>query len=126
MRALETYHEAVGLKDPAGQAALLLSGYLPDSAEVLIEAGVRCIPLLRCEREAVADAARHRLEAVLFKLRRLPQTHEVSRTVEELAAEVARKEREGRRSMWLGFGVIGGLLLLLVVLVYAIVRAFRG
>lgn len=69
--ALDEYHKLLGQRKPEEQSEwLLTSGFLPDHSEVLIEAGIYCVPLLK--NPALATAAAARLEAITLKLDLMP------------------------------------------------------
>lgn len=124
LQQLNGFHERLAALDSEGQASLLRNGFLPESAESLAEAGIRCIPLIESGNIQIADGAVDRLEAVLFKLRLLPEdrkTREVTGRFEVLVREHQRQERANATyglAFILGLtALVGGLIALIVFLV---------
>src|SRR3712207_4861855 len=74
-RALDEYHHLLQRLTPEDQRGwLLTSGFMPDNKEVLIEAGIQCLPLL--QNMSISDAAASRLEAIITKLKLLHDDHQ--------------------------------------------------
>lgn len=68
-QALEVFHGLLASKDVPGQVALLKNGFLPDDRDALLEAGLRCVPLIGHDSTGdVEEAAVARLRAVIAKL----------------------------------------------------------
>ena len=110
---LETYHRQLALQQESGQVGMLRSGYLPTSPELLVEAGIRCVPLLESGDVDLAGAAYDRLEAILLKLRLSPAAPATRKAVEELEARLKEHHRQEARDT--KFGV--ALLLVLAALI---------
>jgi hypothetical protein len=121
MVTLNEFHERLSEKDAAGQASALRGGWLPDSPEVLTEAGVRCIPMLQGDNQELADAAEHRLEAIVFKLRHLPDDRAARGPLARFEELLAARKRRETSDMKMGFLLIGGLLALIVLVVYGVI-----
>lgn len=104
-RALEEFHNLLQRLGPEEQRGwLLTSGFLPDHKEVLIEAGVHCIPLLQHTR--VYDAAASRLEAVISKLKLLHGDRQAALAVEDFLAQLEKYRAARRRDDLLGAGCL--------------------
>ncbi len=68
-QALEVFHGLLVSKDVAGQVSLLKNGFLPDDRDMLVEAGLRCVPLIGHDSTGDAEeAAVARLRAIIAKL----------------------------------------------------------
>ena len=109
---LNGYHERLAVLDSAGQASLLRNGFLPDSPEGLIEAGIRCIPLIESGDLKITDGALDRLDAIQVKLNLRgdgPQIREALERFEEILREHRRREASDTR---MGLVFILGLCLL--------------
>ena len=67
---------------------MLLNGFLPDHPAVLVEAGMRCVPLIDMGNTAAGEveAAAKRLRAIVIKLRLLAQNKQAEKAVAELEA----------------------------------------
>lgn len=124
LELLEKFHSEVASREGEAQASLIRNGYLPDSESGLIEAGVRCIPLVQEGHLPVADAAAARLEAVVFKLRRLQETLEVRKAVEQFEALIQARRKAGASDMRFGLALILGLAALLALIAFYIIRVF--
>lgn len=121
MVALNEFHDRLGEKGAEAQVSALRSGWLPDSPEVLTEAGVRCIPMLQGDHPGLADAAEHRLEAIVFKLRKLPEDRALRETLAQFDALLAQRKEKDRSDATLGFLFIGGLVVFIVLLVLGVI-----
>lgn len=87
MQALTEYHNIL-LKleeKPEAEIKMLSKGFIPSNPDVLIEAGVRVIPLIDFTNTSddVVEAAARRLDAISLKLRLLPPTPEIARALKE-------------------------------------------
>lgn len=122
MARLEEYHKDLSAKDAAALAGGLRNGYLPDDFGALIEAGVRCIPLIEDERSEVVNAAIDRLQAVIFKLKLNAETPEVRRALERFQQVIDQQKKQGNKDALYGFLVIGGLLVILGGIAVVIVK----
>jgi hypothetical protein len=96
---------------------LLRTGFIPDHKEVLIEAGVYCIPYLE-SNQSLEEAARARLESIVTKLKLIPQDAQTKLAVEEFQAKVkAHKAQSARDDIIYG----GGCMLIILLIVVAII-----
>jgi hypothetical protein len=118
---LNGFHEMLAGLDSEGQASHLRNGFLPDSPEGLIEAGIRCIPLIESGDYTIVDAATDRLAAVRVKLNLLGETPEVHRALEQFDAKIQERQKEGRSDTFWGCtllavlaAILGGLALYIV------------
>lgn len=104
-RALDEYHNLLQRLKPEEQRNwLLASGFLPDNKEVLIEAGIQCLPLL--QSSSISDAAASRLEAVITKLRLLHGDQQARLAIEDFQARIKRYTAAKRRDDILGVGCL--------------------
>jgi hypothetical protein len=124
MLALDEYHGALAAKDSAGQVGLLRSGFLPMSLPVLIESGLRCISLTGCNASDVADSATHRLEAIVTKLKVLPETPDSRRAVEQFESVIQDHKKRETTDARNGCLAIGGLSIFIILLVFILIRYF--
>ena len=83
--ALAEYHNILLNMEPKAQINLLQNGFIPDATDVLIEAGIRCIPLIDIKQTAddTVEAAYRRLQAIMIKLRLLPANAEITQALKE-------------------------------------------
>lgn len=96
-RALDEFHNLLQRLKPEEQRNwLLTSGFIPDHKEVLIEAGIHCIPLL--QNMQVYEAAASRLEAVITKLRLLHGDRQAELAVEDFRARVGKYRADKRKN----------------------------
>lgn len=102
LKALDEFHAAIGRADPEAQKRLLTSGFIPDSPQGLIEAGVMCIPLCRESHQSVADAALHRLEAIVVKLELARETAETRKALDRLHKVITERKKKDRSDTLLG------------------------
>ena len=94
----------------------LRNGYLPDHPRILIEAGLRCLPLInsdQCSSEPSLGAV-DRLKALVIKMAVLHETPEVLKARQEFEERLASFERESARNMRLGCWAIAALTAVLV------------
>lgn len=118
--AIEELHNHVSNEiDDEKKNTLLRNGYLPDDSSVLIEAGLKCVPLTDYQGVSalVAQASAQRLEAIIVKLRLAPETKEITKAIQELDGVVRKYREEDRKSTFLGcsmFAVIGIFILVVV------------
>lgn len=114
MKALEEFSGLLCGKDGAEQGKLLEYGYLPSAPAALIEAGVRCVPLIQDQWNAVSRGAVRRLEAIVVKLKIIPQDETTVRAVKEFEARVLAWREQGERDTRHGLMFFGVVLVLLV------------
>ena len=102
-RALEQYHALLRSRDRNTRIRLLGSGFLPDYSKLLIDAGLTCVSLIDDFGFGVSDAAAQRLEAIIMKLRLLPQDRETQKAIallqEKSDQHKARSEKDTTRGL---------------------------
>lgn len=105
-RALDEYHQQLQKLEPGEKSKRLLeSGFLPDNREVLIEAGIYCVPLLK--NVAVYESAASRLEAIILKLNLMPgDDRQTRRAVEDFQAQIKQYKVTKRSDDLLGVGCL--------------------
>lgn len=112
-RALDEFHKQLQALKPKEQSKWLLeSGFLPDNREVLIEAGIYCVPLLK--NSAIYDAAASRLEAIVLKLKLTADDTKAQRAVEDFRAHLKQYQKEKRTEAALGIGCLLTILALTI------------
>jgi hypothetical protein len=121
---LNEYHEQLATHDPAVQASMLRNGFLPDSTEALVEAGIRCIPLIESGRVDLEDAAGDRLEAIIFKLKLIPDTSSVRKVLEKFEGLIQEKKKKASSDMKFGLAAMIGLTMIIGSLVAYIIYLF--
>ena len=114
LKALDEYHAAISKADAEAQKRLLTSGFIPDSLQGLIEAGVMCIPLCRDGAMAVADAALHRLEAIVVKLELARETVDTRKALDRFHKVIEERKKKDSSDTWLGCSLIVGLAVLVI------------
>ena len=124
LKALDEYHGAIGKADAEAQKRLLASGFIPDSPQGLIEAGVMCIPLCRAGEAAVSDAAVHRLEAIMVKLDLARETAETRKALERFREVIEERKRKDRSDTQLGCTMFTILAAILVALAAYLIHRF--
>ena len=93
-KALDEFHAMLQRGDAKTKSNLLKTGFLPDHKSLLIDAGVRALPL--CEFADQGDQAALRLEAIVVKLKLMPQDAETARAIDEFTKRVREHERSSR------------------------------
>jgi len=125
MQALTEYHNIL-LKleeKPETEIKLLSKGFIPSNPDVLIEAGVRVIPMIDLTNtgDDVVEAASRRLNAIILKLRLLPPTPETTQALNEFESFMeefkALHKKQGRE---------GGIIILLIVVFLIAACLFFG
>src|SRR5215213_5629062 len=101
-RALDEYHKLIQKQKPEEQRNWLESGFIPDSKEVLIEAGIYCLPFL--QNMSLYDAASSRLEAIILKLKLMPGNQQARDAVADFQAKLGNYKSATRRDNLLGIG----------------------
>ncbi|MDM8520358.1 hypothetical protein QUF64_09950 [Anaerolineales bacterium HSG6] len=106
LKALDEYHIYLQKSDKEQDRAKILEhGFLPQHQAVLIEAGVRCIPLVKTEISKDAKAAQLRLEAIVIKLKLMPSDAAIEQAVTEFQIKIDEAktyERNFDRGMLVG------------------------
>jgi hypothetical protein len=121
LRQLDEFHQQLSRREGPLQAALLRNGPLPDTTEVLMEAGIRCIPLIEGPEPDVTDAALDRLTAVCFKLKVSPEADGSREVLEQLGAVIEKYKRKEVSDTRLGCALITGLVALITGLILLII-----
>jgi hypothetical protein len=120
-QALDEYHKLLGKLKPEEQRNWLLeSGFLPDNREILIEAGIYCVPLLK--KISLYDAAAARLEAIILKLKLMPESVQTRRAVADFQAKIEQYKLDKRKDDIYGFGCLLLILAALVALGWWLIR----
>jgi len=126
LQQLNEFHEQLAALEPAAQASLLRNGFLPETAAVLAEAGIRCLPLIESGNADITDGAADRLEAILFKLRLAPDAGGVRKTLNELEAVLQKRRRQDTSDLRFGLAFFAGLGLavaaLAIIVLYILLR----
>ena len=106
MQALTEYHNIL-LKleeKPEDEIKMLSKGFIPSNPEVLVEAGIRVMPLIDLTNtgDDVVEAAARRLDAISLKIRLLPDMPESKRALQEFETFIEefkllhkKQDREG-------------------------------
>lgn len=106
-QALEVLHGLLASKDEKGQLALLKNGFLPDDRDVLIEAGLRCVPLIGHDSTGdVEEAAIARLRAIVAKLNLLSDDNLARQAARNFEQEMGRYKKITYRNMMFGLLII--------------------
>jgi hypothetical protein len=112
-RALDEFHRQLQKLKPHEQSQWLLeSGFLPDNREVLIEAGIYCVPFLK--NSAIYDAAASRLEAIILKLKLTADDPKAERAVQDFQAHIKQYKTDKRTEAALGMGCLLTILALTI------------
>jgi hypothetical protein len=96
---------------------LLHTGFIPDHKEVLIEAGIYCLPFLK-SYIGLEDAALSRLDSIITKLKLMPEDAQINRAIDEFQSKIKEFEAKRKReNLWWGGGCVFfmGLIALLIV-----------
>lgn len=122
-RALDEFHSLLQkLKPEAQREWLLSSGFIPDHRDVLIEAGIQCIPLLQDMH--IYDAAALRLEAIITKLKLLHGDRQALLAIEDFRAKLEGYKAEKRKINFLSLGCLLGILVSVMGVSWWLVWAF--
>jgi hypothetical protein len=103
-RALDEFHELLQKLKPGEQSDWLSSGFIPDNRDVLIEAGIYCLPFLKTM--AVYNAAASRLEAIILKLKLMHTDQQARQAVEDFKAQIAVYKSTKRSDDIFGMGCL--------------------
>jgi hypothetical protein len=101
-RALDELHGQLSLPTPPPQ--LLVNAFIPDDPRVLIDAGLRLLPVL--EKGAGESGAAGRMRAIIIKLRLLGDDPAVVKAAKELQTALDVYQRADRR---MGYAIVGTL-----------------
>jgi hypothetical protein len=124
IQKLNEYHAELAAHDSTTQASMLRNGFLPDTMEALVEAGIRCIPLMESGRVEIADGAGDRLEAIIFKLKLNPDTSSVRKVLERFDVLLQERKKKASSDMKFGLAAILGLTVIIGVLLAYILHLF--
>jgi hypothetical protein len=110
--ALDAYHFQLGKADKEGARRLLRSGFVPDYPEVLVEAGLRVIPLVDNDEvsEEPTESAVLRLQMIVAKLRLERPTVKINNAVRQFDEVISGHRKADRHATIFGLLLIGGLL----------------
>jgi hypothetical protein len=103
-RALDEYQSLIQKLKPEEQRNWLTTGFIPDNKEILIEAGIYCLPFLKTM--STYDAAASRLEAVILKLKLMPGDEQTRQAVKDFQANLASYKSAKRKDDILGIGCL--------------------
>jgi hypothetical protein len=106
LQKLNEYHAQIATHDPETQASMIRNGFLPDSMGALVEAGIRCIPLIESGRVEIEQGAADRLEAIKFKLRLIPDASSVRKALERFDALTQERKKKATSDMKYGLAAI--------------------
>ena len=107
-RALDEFHKLLQKLKPEEQRNWLTSGFIPDNKEVLIEAGINCLPFLKTM--SVNEAAAARLEAIILKLKLMHGDEQAREAIEDFKAGIAAYKSAKLSDNLLGMGCAGLIL----------------
>lgn len=101
--ALAEYHALLQAEVGEKLAGLLRHGFLPSSESMLIEAGMRCLPLIReNHHDDESKAAAARLEAIVARLKVTGASAEANRAIYEFESNISLYRSSARKSTLLG------------------------
>lgn len=123
-KLLEEFHRSAGEKDAESQAGAIRNGYLPETPEVLVQAGIMCIPLIESDTPSISDAGKDRLKAIIFKLKLVQDSANARSALEQFEKLVEKGEKKASRETVYGFLLIGGLIVLVTVVIFLMIRMF--
>jgi hypothetical protein len=106
-RALDELHGQLSSDNPPPK--LLENAFVPDDPRVLIEAGLRLLPVL--ENAAGQSGAAGRMRAIIIKLRLIGDDPTVNKAAKEFEAALSSYERSDRQ-MGVTLGIIAVALVL--------------
>ena len=122
-RALDEYHNLLQKLAPDDQRNwLLTSGFIPDHKEVLIEAGIYCLPLLKSM--SIYDAAASRLETIITKLKLLHDDQQARRAIEDFQAGIESYRAQKRKDNVSSAGCLLMILAAIIAVSYWLVWEF--
>ena len=126
-QALEILHGLLPTKGEKEQLALLKNGFLPDDRDVLIEAGLRCVPLIGYDSTGdIEEAAIARLRAVVAKLNLLQGDSLARQAVKNFEQEMGRYKKQTYRNLVFGLLIIAVPVCLVLGLVVAVLSWWSG
>ncbi|MDQ7797607.1 MAG: hypothetical protein RDU76_01515 [Candidatus Edwardsbacteria bacterium] len=118
-QALDELHRLIVNSPWEKQLLLIKNGYLPDDANLLMDAGLKCISLINDAevRSGRSDAACGRLEAVITKLQLRPRDQEISKALQLFRERLDKSARSKARDTRLGLGLFAVIAVIIVVLI---------
>jgi hypothetical protein len=115
-------HEDEMFEKAAKAAQILRTGFIPDNKEVLLEAGVYCLQLMRGYFD-IEDAALSRLESIVTKLKLMPQDQQVKLAVAEFECKIKELKEEKKNDNFYFLSCCGlAFILVLTIIILIIVR----
>jgi hypothetical protein len=110
-RAWQEFLTAMHDKSEEEQVKLLQNGFLPDNFQLLTEAGLHCVRLIKLSDPAddVVQSAATRLRATITKLKIIPHTAEGDRAIAEFEKTLAAHQTADKRlnkQVFIGFLVL--------------------
>lgn len=115
-KALARLHECISEADTDRQKRLLRNGFLPTYPEVLVDAGLRCVPLVN-EAEIAnepRESAILRLRMIVAKLTLLQHTPEIDRAIAQFEESLDRFAASEKTYTIVGAVLIAGLVVIVV------------
>ena len=114
-KALDELHALLLKSNLTSQKKLLRNGFLPDIQEVLIEAGLRCIPLIVNEdiEDEPRNSAVYRLDAIRTKLKIKGSSDDAKRAQAEFKKVIKKNKKSDLINQVIGLvfilGILGGI-----------------
>lgn len=124
LQAVKQLHQAVAeAKEAVARIRLLESGYVPSQRQALVQDGLECFQLIYDGKvDAVSSAAVRRLEALVVRLRLLPDSSENQKILQEFTQRLDR-HRQADRS--LGRQAMVFVLVILICIIALVVFIIR-
>jgi hypothetical protein len=116
--ALKELHHWLGEADKKKAAKLLRAAFLPSHPDLLVDAGIQCLPFIRGEIYDLKGAAINRLEAIEAKLQILPQDATVKQALRDFRQAIDSyyaDQKKSNREMAIFFIVVAIILIALCV-----------
>lgn len=115
-QALNEFHDLMLDFELEQRRELLLNGWLPDTRDALIEAGLRCVPIMSISNsddwgDDIDEIGIARLRTVISKLKLMQQEASTQRAIAEFESRIREVEGKNRRDIIIGLGCIAFLLL---------------
>lgn len=123
-KALRELHDFLVKAEKDAQMKMLRGGYLPSHPDVLIDAGLRCVPILgdTGNDPEVCMSAVARLESIVMKLKLMPRDERIGRAIAEFEGKLKAERAEENQAVLIFFGV---LVVVAAVLVWLVMRIFK-
>jgi hypothetical protein len=125
-RALEDFHGLLATANPENQAKLLKHGFLPTQPQVLIDAGFRCLLLIRSDSTFgdFGHSAKGRLKVIASKLHMLTESEDARRALKEFEAALHEYETGDATNNRQALIFLVVTFVLIIALVWVIARLF--